>query len=224
MVLIVAAVGGVLWGVSRPGLLVRWPDGHVKLYNASQWPVSVARGVAIWNGSGANVRFELVSTRADADIVIDGEPERNGRCSPTARGCATIGYVQAPWIGRYMALRRREPTERDVGQMIPTVAHELGHVLGLMHNDHECSLMNSSSPCRDVDVIHTGDCGSPHLPALVRRWCRRYAGERTLCGPTDKDLREIIDLYGGAVNPHREIRCTVSGPSPLSSGEDHVHG
>jgi hypothetical protein len=70
--------------------------------------------------------------------------------------------------------------------MALVVAHELGHVLGLDHEDRVCATMN-----KYIDDGHPENCPAPPDGEWV---CRLLRAD---------DVRGAVKLYGGNVRPIR---------------------
>jgi hypothetical protein len=153
----------------------RWTTTTITYYNevpAYTWAVDSA--AYAWNTSGAHVQF-LKSSRKNAKVLLGiqwftpaGEAivdRRNGRISG-----AKVGIRSG--LDRYtMAL---------------VIAHELGHVLGLGHENSVCATMNAY-----IDVNHPEHCSTPPSGMWI---CRLLRAD---------DVRGAVSLYGGRVRPMR---------------------
>jgi Matrixin len=88
--------------------------------------------------------------------------------------------------GRFIAAKVGIQSGQDRYTMALVVAHELGHVLGLDHEDRMCATMNSFL----VD-------GGP-------RHCREAPDGMWVCRLLrNDDVRGAVKLYGGVVRPIR---------------------
>jgi hypothetical protein len=169
-----------------------WPGGLVRYHNAAgdqAWAVKEA--VSAWNRSGARVRFVPVP-RARAQLLIQHVPERG--CPGYAR--ATVGYrrgaIARVWIPR---LDRASPGCNGYG-IARAVAHELGHVLGLGHEDRGCAAMNPEGSFQGSRLCDRLD---------LWNWrCRLLEHD---------DVRGAISLYGGGpVRVRAEPGCPLYSP------------
>lgn len=163
----------------------RWPGRTITYYDATRDKDSVRKAVLAWNRTGARIAFRRTFNRRAANIVI-----RNSRKVP--RGCgtglATLGYLGR---GRQGYVNILHGTARDgqgcawPGQTF-VVAHELGHVLGLDHDDRACAVMNSSH----TGGIAASRClGDPTSFAHAAQWRCRLIEPR--------DVRRVVRMYGG---------------------------
>lgn len=197
--------------------VLRWKQEVLRLYDATDRPVSVRWAVRKWNEAGVGIRLQLVTERDEADVVIR-KARRIYRWLSSCRhentvGCATIGRTRWwPWErpGDVVILARK-PGEQDRGEYARVVAHELGHLLGLYHNDHPCSLMNSRRErCRGVgQIVKAVGC---RLPARWDWLCELERRERVVCGPLFIDVQRASEIYGGRPNPRYSPWCVIRRP------------
>jgi hypothetical protein len=153
----------------------RWPTRTIRYYNevpAYAWAVDAA--AFSWNSSGAHVQF-LKSPRREADVLV-------GVRWFKAAGEARLQRFNDRIVGAQIGVR----SGQDRYTMALVIAHELGHVLGLDHEDGMCATMNSR-----VDRDHPEHCPAPPAGMWVCRLLR-----------TD-DVRGAVSLYGGSVRPLR---------------------
>lgn len=153
----------------------RWPTTTITYYNevpAYSWSVDTA--AYAWNTSGARVQFVRGSKR-DADVLIG------------IRWFKLAGDANVQRIAdRFVAARVGVRSGQDRYALALVLAHELGHVLGLDHEDDVCATMNSvlmnNAPSH---------CAQPPAGTWVCRLLR-----------TD-DVRGAVALYGGTVKAIR---------------------
>jgi hypothetical protein len=139
---------------------------------AYTWAVDTA--AFAWNSSGAHVQF-VKSSRRSADLLVGIRWFR-------VAGEARLQRLQGRIVGAQIGIR----SGQDRYTMTLVTAHELGHVLGLDHEDRVCATMNSYM----VDN-HPQHCAAPPAGMWV---CRLLRAD---------DVRGAVSLYGGSVRPTR---------------------
>ena len=154
----------------------RWPTTTISYYNevpAYAWAVDTA--AFAWNSSGAGVQFLKSSTPRNADVLVG---VRWFKVAGEARLLRFGGRI----VGAQIGIRNGQ----DRYTMALVVTHELGHVLGLDHEDGVCATMNSR-----LAVNHPEHCLAPPQGMWV---CRLLRAD---------DVRGAVSLYGGTVRPIR---------------------
>ncbi len=140
------------------------------------WAVNQA--VLAWNRSGANVRFVSVP-RASAKLVIHEDAWR----TYCAEGRASVGYVRDAQVFVFPAHGVTHSCNRYWAARVMT--HELGHVLGLKHEDRYCAAMNATASMR----------GGAECPIVAWAWRCRLLEEDDVAG--------AASIYGGKPRPPR---------------------
>lgn len=160
---------------------IPWPGrpATITYWNGTAYGPQIDRAARAWNESGARVRFRPASKRtAKLRIVDDERPALRGY--GIAHGIASVGYQP----------RNRVAVGRGAGGvgLVGVLAHELGHVLGLVHDDDRCAVMNTGPWTRCT--------GTPSCSILQR-----------------DDVRGAIRRYGGRARPPRAELCP---PAPAA--------
>lgn len=159
-----------------------WPGKEITYWNGSDYHVSLREGFRRWEETGLGIRFRETSNKSAADLLVFSDTEGlRDRCqNTTCTGWATIGYTPFRQAEMWL-MPPSNPMENRVQDflMMPTIIHEIGHVLGLPHNEELCSAMN---------------VGDPSCRALARSRITEE-GRWMLCGPWEADLQSLRELY-----------------------------
>ncbi len=188
----------------------RWPGRTITYYDATRDKLAVRRAVHAWNVSGVRIRFVRVFNRSRANIVL-----RNSRAVPSGCGTgrATLGYLGRGRQGFVNILHGYAKDGQGCawpGQTF-VVAHELGHVLGLGHDDRACSIMNSS---------HTNGVAGSRCVLGDRIYDHEAQWRCRIIEP--RDVRRAIRKYGGRYRiPRRNPWCNLvprsAPPTPMAA-------
>lgn len=172
-----------------------WPRHRITYANGYPGnPLVIARAVRAWNASGVAVRFVRASSPATAQLRILGY--RSG-----CQGFAVRSGARA-------VVRLSRGGCRGPDEMARVAAHELGHVLGLGHEDRFCATMNSKDHDR---------CSLPRHPWQWR--CRLLEPD---------DVRGARRIYGGVDlfigSPFCDRFPAVGPPRRLAARFDPARG
>ena len=204
----------------------KWPTRTITYHSsAKQYRSAIGDAVRLWNTSGAKVRFKAVKrSRAKLKIVYGGAGGPSGRATlgwtpvltyRTLGGAPISGAENIPcgtklggdrlrcerrgpmvWLDRVSKTQLKDPFIRRY--MVLTVAHELGHSLGLQHNHPACSVMS-----------YRRDTTCPQPPVPWEHRCRLIERD---------DLKGILRRYGGKAKPLAPEFCQSYTPPPAPTG------
>ncbi len=148
--------------LARLARVRRWPRGTITYVDATRDRGAVKRAVRFWNDSGVDVRFQKIKNKRRADLVIRNSRRVPGGCGT---GLATLGYTgrRQAFVNILHGSDADGQTCAEPGQTL-VMTHELGHVLGLGHDDSKCSIMNSYH----VNGVAPSQCFTPESPTSTR--------------------------------------------------------
>ena len=207
---ILVACAALLSVLSAPGAEAywfggqRWPNKVITVSSeASRYNRAVAKATRVWNGARVGVHFQLASSRRARLLIRYGRGTSKGYTGcEGVNGAAVLGYPGPGYLASVVSVRRSCRSER---LRIATAVHELGHVLGLGHEDRRCSIMNSRVSLRTA------------VPALCRGAAARSdrpqvpVGRRRTWGTSPVSPASLRSRSaGGALQPGR--RHTDSRP------------
>lgn len=164
----------------------KWHGRTVTYANLSPgYGWSLQQAVDAWNASGARVRF-VPAPRSRAQVIV------SAKLRPGTEGEAGEAGIRSTTEGWSVSAVVRIEDRLDRYAAVQVYAHELGHVLGLAHEDRGCSTMNPG-----LAVDHPFLC----RPPTTGTW---------RCGVvTLDDAAGAVHVYGGRARaPAREF-CPV---------------
>jgi hypothetical protein len=175
----------------------RWYTHTITYYNAvPRYKQAAAAAARAWNTSGARIRWKAVSRRR-ARVVITTSTRIPG--AGQARFRSFHGIVRRASI-RLLPNVAKEIPSPVAKRAVETaaIAHEMGHVLGLAHEQRRCTTMNAAL---------WEKCPRPPNPWQTR--CRPLTGD---------DIRGAVRLYGGKVRKRLPALYCDMEPAPAAPG------
>lgn len=190
LIVLLAPAGAAAYSINEG--LSRGEGRVVTYYNTvpeHDW--AVKRAVRAWNRSGAQVEF-VPDSRGDAELVIEG-----GALGLSGHA-STITRSSGPQAGDAKVTIPSPSGERGQRFSVALIAaHELGHVVGLNHEDSGCATMNST------------------ITAAAPARCRQPPAGRWRCGLLEEDdIQGAVKLHGGTPRPPRRTYCPKVPPKP----------
>ncbi len=163
----------------------KWRGERVPYFNAAKrYRAEVVAAVKAWNGSGVELRWVKASRRTalQRGVVFDV----NNHVVALNGGSGALGVAEVRVTGRratvgihLVSSLLKQPVAGPKRQAVQVIAHEMGHAIGLTHDDRGCATMNTRV---------NGRCKLP-----PERW--QYACQ--ILRPVD--VRRAVKLHGGAV-------------------------
>jgi hypothetical protein len=182
----------------------------IRYYNAARpQDAAVRDAVDRWNHSGIDVKFQRVSSAKRAEVIIKGDKQ-----APCGNGLAVPQYVSNDgkhfhtvsgkvYLGTGGQNKATDTPEECRYIDVITAAHELGHILGLDHEDRRCAVMNSSNTTYP-DFKGKGPVG------VAPSSCKGGGSDRWYCRVlTGDDLKGARKLYGGHPQVRKKAFCPI---------------
>jgi hypothetical protein len=161
--------------------------GEIRVYNPTGWQRNVRDAADAWNRTGVTPKFVFVRDARDAQVTVTASTEAvAAHCNETYTCLAVAqrrGHQADVWLPTQAGQEVLSP------RLVRLIVHELGHVLGLRHEMHDCARMNT-------------DIGSSRCDPL------RLPPDTYACGPLQHDLRAAERVYGERTDPSYRPWCS----------------
>ncbi|MBS8092820.1 M57 family metalloprotease [Streptococcus suis] len=140
----------------------RWESNTATVYIETQNPTFVAAyetAIANWNATGA-FTFVMTSDPNQADIIAtemnDGNTQTAGEANSTTN--LLTNYYSSVTVCLNSFYLLNDQYGYDMDRIIHTAEHELGHAIGLDHEDSQTSVMESAGSNHgiqqaDIDAV-----------------------------------------------------------------------
>ncbi|CYV50825.1 matrixin family metalloprotease [Streptococcus suis] len=140
----------------------RWESNTATIYIETQNPTFVAAyqtAIANWNATGA-FTFVVTTDPSHADIIAtemnDGNTQAAGEANSTTNLLTNYYSLVTVRLNSYYLLN--EQYGYDMDRIVHTAEHELGHAIGLDHEDNQTSVMESTGSNHgiqqaDIDAV-----------------------------------------------------------------------
>ena len=136
-----------------------WSAGQVRIHNATDWQNTMRAAADAWNRTEVTPTIVFTSRPSSADVVVEASSRKlDQRCDEDYR-CDGYAERHGHWGRIILRDGDRNADSRASAVSVRLAAHELGHILGLSHESHDCALMNTEtgrqrcSPLMDFDNI-----------------------------------------------------------------------
>jgi hypothetical protein len=197
--------------------------------NVKPYAWSIKQAVNAWNKSGVKVKFKKVSSAKKAKLVIRQWKHKEPVNSCVGRG-DLLGVATTQL--KYTRSGKLKPTKSKVELnnykgnpqqcrfvMAQVATHELGHVLGLDHENKNCAIMSPATMVAQGSWPPSSMPNTCKAPAEPAWWCKLLGKD---------DLRGAQKLYGGQLRLRQPEYCPFLAPPPplenISAGELEEEG
>jgi hypothetical protein len=185
-----------------------WPaGGQLRVYNPTGWQNTMRAAADAWNRTGVTPTIVFTNRHSAADVVVEASSRKLDQRCDEDYCCHGFTERHGRWWRITLRDADRDSDRHAFAASVRIAAHELGHILGLRHDTHDCALMNPDtgwqrcSPRMDFDNIR-GPLGTDiaaaqrlnyrELSPCYQSECALGVRQTAACAPFEGESRATL--------------------------------